>query len=182
MSAARILLAAGATMLVLGAGGAHAANRRMFSYDPANEATRNLAGGLTFEFDQHLFSTHLLRIRATEGQATAELKGADEGRLGHGGLDAAAGGKPAERDLYEILPKEEGAVMIQALCPGAAQAWLAVDRLRANQDLRVLVISRAKDAPAKLCQTLDFTYHGEWRLPPGQSIDPRTVHQPHFPY
>src|ERR1700722_2153798 len=90
------VVGAAVALLLLQAGGVQAANRRMFSYDPANEATRNLAGGLTFEFDQHLFSTHLLRIRATEGQATAELKGADEGRLGHGGLEPAGGWNTAE--------------------------------------------------------------------------------------
>jgi hypothetical protein len=176
------VVGAAVVLLLLQAGGAQAATRRMFSYDPANEATRNLAGGLTFEFDQHLFSTHVLRIRATEGQATAELKSVDQARLGHGGLDGVVEGKPAERDLYEILPKEEGGAMMAALCPGAQQVWLAVDRLRANRDMRVLVISRAKDAPARLCQTLDFTFRGEWRLPPGPGIDPRTVHQPTFPY
>ncbi len=161
---------------------AHAENRRIFSYDPANPATRAAAGAITFEFDQHLFSTHVLRIRATEGQATAELKGVGEDRLGRGGLNAAAAGKPEGRDIYEIEPREDGAAMIQALCPGAQTAWLAMDRLRANQGLRVLALGRAKGGPTRLCQTLDFNFRGEWRLPPGPSIDPRTVPHPHFPY
>ena len=171
-----------AVLALAHAGLAEAENRRIFSYDPANEATRATAGPITFEFDQHILSTRVLRIRATEGQATAELKSVGEGQLGRGGLNAAAGGKPAGRDVYEILPKEEGAAMIQALCPGAQEAWLATDRLRANHDLEVLVIGRAKGAQARLCQTLEYTFHGEWRLPPGPGVDPRTVPHPHFPY
>ncbi|MHB8530633.1 MAG: hypothetical protein ACYC8V_14130 [Caulobacteraceae bacterium] len=161
---------------------AGAENRRIFSYDPADGPTRAAAGGLTFEFDQHLTSTRLLRVRATEGPATAELKRVGEGRLGPGGLNAAVGGKAAERDLYEIQPKEEGGAMIQALCPGAARAWLAADRLHANRDLTVLVVGAASGGPARLCRTLHFSFHGEWRLPPGPGVDPRTVRQPHFPY
>ncbi len=171
-----------ALVVVSVAGAARPENRRFFSYDPANDATRRAIGAVTFEFDQHLLSTHVLRIRSTEGAASAELKSAGESGLGAGGLDRATGGKPEARDLYEILAKDEGAEMIQALCPGATRAWLATERLRANRDLQVLVVGREAGAPAKLCQTLAFTYHGEWRLPPGPGVDPRTVPHPHFPY
>ncbi len=184
MSRARRVLALSAVMALAAMGSitASAAERRIFSYDPADEATRTATGGLTFEFDQHLFSTHVLRVRATEGEATADLRSVAASTLGPGGVTAAVGQDPSEHDLYEVEPADQGEAMIQALCPGAKSAWLAFERLRANRDLHVLVIARSPDKPAKLCRSLAFTYRGEWRLPPGPGIDPRTIPTPRFPY
>jgi len=161
---------------------AFAATRRFFSYDPDNAETRHVAGALTFEFDQHLLSTTVLRVRATEGEATADLKRANQSALGGGGLTALIGAAAPERDLYEVQPREEGAAMISALCPGARRAWMAFDRLKANHDMRVLVLADGPSGGARLCRTLAFAYHGEWRLPPGPPVDERRVEVPHFPY
>jgi hypothetical protein len=160
---------------------AHGATRRFFSYDPDDAETRHAAGALTFEFDQHLTSTTVLRVRATEGEATAELRRAGQTALGAGGLTSLIGPAP-QRDLYEVEPQKEGAAMIAALCPGARHAWLAFERLKVNHDTRVLVLADGPSTRPRLCRALAFSFHGEWRLPPGAPIDERRVQTPHFPY
>lgn len=167
-------------LVVATLGGAHAATR-MFSYDPANSETRRSAGALTFQFTQKLVFTTVLNVRATEGQATAVLKPADEKVLGRGGLSALIGGAP-ERDLYEVQPAEDGAALTSAFCPGAKRAWMAFGRLRPNRDLRVFVLGDdAQGVAAHLCRTFDFTFHGEWRLPPGAKFDERQLERRQFP-
>jgi hypothetical protein len=168
----------GATFLALWlafTGSANAANRRIFSYDPADTATREAAGQLTFEFNQKLFSTTVLRVRSTEESATADLKPAPQEAVGRGGVSRFVGPQAGERDLYQILPADDGPAMISAFCPGARRAWMAFGRLRANQDLRVYVIGDYPGGGAKLCRSLRFTYHGEWRLPPGPLMNPDTL-------
>ena len=179
---AKVLALAVAVATATGAPPAWAAQRRFFSFDPADAATRAAAGALTFEFDQHLFSTHVIAIRATEGEATADLQHVGEGNLGPGGLDRAAGGHTDNRDLYRIKPDKDGGAMVSALCPGANEGWVALPRIRADRDLVMLVISRSAGAPAHLCHRFAFTFHGEWRLPPGPGVNPNSVLQPHFPY
>ncbi len=160
----------------------HAAALRIFSYDPADSETRHIAGGVTLEFKQHLTSTTVLRVLATEGQASADLKPAGARALGRGGLTALAGVAP-ERDLYEVQSTGEGPAMVAAFCPGATRAWMAFDRLRANRDLRVLVLGAASGSAAvHPCRTLNFSFHGEWRLPPGASFDERQLERPRFPH
>jgi hypothetical protein len=171
-----------ALLLLAAATPAAGATRRIFSYDPANEATRTSAGALTFEFNQKLMSTRLLRIRATEGPATAELKPAPPEVLGRGGLSPLIGPTAIERDLYEIEPAEDGAAMISAFCPGARRAWLAFGRLKASQNLTIHVLGADAPGRARLCRTLQFAFHGEWRLPPGPAKDPDRLPEPHFPY
>ena len=181
MRARSLAASASAALLLTAAGSAHAA-LRMFSYDPANAETRHSAGALTFQFTQKLVFTKVLNVRATEGQATAELKPADEKALGRGGLSALVGSAP-ERDLYEVQPTKDGAALVSAFCPGASRGWMAFGRLRLNRDLRVLVFGGpGAGAPARLCRTLDFTFRGEWRLPPGAKFDERQLERRQFPH
>ena len=156
---------------------------RTFSYDAANDQTRRTAGGLTFDFTQRLVFTRVLRVRATEGRATAELRPASESALGHGGLVAIVGPDARERDLYEIDPRSEGADMIRAFCPGSSRGWLAFGRVAEYRDLRVRVLGDdPKGGPAHVCETLDFSWRGEWKLPGGQPPRPRDMLEPGFPY
>ena len=117
-----------AAVATLGAGPA-AAGVRIFSYDAANDATRQVAGDLTFKFDQRLVFTTVQNIQSTQGQASADLKPADEHLLGPGGLTRLIGPNAQERDLYEVEPKADGAELIRAFCPGSHRAWLAFGRL-----------------------------------------------------
>jgi hypothetical protein len=169
-------------LLVLGVGQANAAVR-MFAYDPANDETRHVAGPLTFEFRQRLVFTTLLRIRATEAKATADVTPADEGVLGKGGLSGLIGPLAPERDFFAVSDSEEGAAMISAFCPGSKKAWVALGRLKANRNLRVHVIGDGpQPGQVHVCHTLDFYYHGEWKTEVPYEVDPREVKKPHFPY
>ena len=71
---------------------------------------------------------------------------------------------------------------ISALCPQSHHAWMAFGHIRANHDLRIYVLG---DGPvsgsARLCKTLDYTYHGEWSAPSGPPINPGIVQPPQFP-
>jgi hypothetical protein len=170
-----------AVALTLAAGIADA-RIRMFSYDPADAETKAAAGPLTFAFNQGLLKVRLLSVHATEAQATADLRPAGEKVLGPGGLDALIGKDANERDLYQVLPAEEGAALIAAFCPGAAHAWMAFSRPRLFQDLRIYVIGDGGAAkPTHICRRLDFSFHGEWKLPPTGKFDERELPQDQFP-
>lgn len=156
---------------------------RIFSYDPANDLTRKVAGDLTFEFNQRLIFTTILRIQSTEGQASADLKPADEGVLGHGGLTRLIGSHAQERDLYAVKAEGQGSDLIHAFCPGSTRAWLAFSRLSETRPLRVQVIGDdPKGGAARLCETLDFTYHGEWTTNSGPGVPQSQLLAPRFPY
>jgi hypothetical protein len=165
----------------MAAAGAAGAAIHIYSYDPADVATRTAAGGLTFTFDKGLFHLTMLNVRSTEAEATAYLRRADARALGAGGLVRVAGSPPAERDLYEVEPGAEGKALIGAFCPGAARAWMAFGPVHLDQDLTVLVMGAPAGQPAKLCRTLNFTFHGEWTPPPGRPIDPRELERRRFP-
>jgi hypothetical protein len=155
---------------------------RMFSYDPADAETKAAAGPLTFAFNQGLLKVRLLSIHATEAQASADLRPASEAALGPGGLNGLIGKDAAERDLYQVLPAEEGAALIAAFCPGATRAWMAFSRPRLFRDLRIYVIGDG--GPRNLthvCRRLDFSFHGEWKLPSTGKFDERELPQDQFP-
>jgi hypothetical protein len=161
---------------------ARADSLHLYSYDPADAATVRAAGPLTFAFRKGLLHTTLLNLRSTVAPATAYLRPADERALGRGGLARALGGQPAERNLYEVEPDEQGAALISAFCPGAKRAWMAFGPLRLNRDLNIQVVGASTaSGEAKLCRTLRFSFRGEWRLPPGRQIDPRDLEHGRYP-
>ena len=168
-----------AALCALAAAGPAAAAVRIFSYDPANDSTRSVAGDLTFEFSQRLIFTTVLNIHSTEGQASADLKPADEHALGPGGLTRLIGSNAQERDLYEVESNAEGAELIRAFCPGSHRAWLAFGRLVEARPLRVQVIGDSPSGgPARLCHTFQFAFRGEWKLPGGPGVQPRELLTP----
>jgi hypothetical protein len=177
----RIAIVAALAVASATAGNA-AAGVRIFSYDSANDVTRRVAGDLTFQFNQRLVFTTVLNIRSTVGQASADLKPADEHVLGGGGLTRLIGASAQERDLYEVKAEGEGVDLIHAFCPGSSRAWLAFGRLVEAKPLRIQVIGDAPGGGAKLCHTLDFNYRGEWKLPSGQPVKPSDLKEPRFPY
>ncbi len=94
-------VAAAAAMLALAS--TAGATIRQFSYDPADADTRLAAGGVTFMVNQTLLGgVRVLKMRATEAKATAELERVDQGVLGQGGLARAVGRAAPEHTLYRI--------------------------------------------------------------------------------
>ena len=180
---ALLLALAMAIGLVGQTGSAAAAPLRMFAYDAADAATRRASGALTFEFRQHWITTQVTRVNATYGQASASLREAQDRDLG-APLGAIIGETARERDLYEVMPDGEGAAMVRAFCPGATRAWLAMGRLRANLPLRVHVLgSTTTGGAARVCTTLNFDFHGEWRGPrPRDSVPQNAIRSPRFPF
>jgi hypothetical protein len=175
-------LAGLASVLVLATGPARADNIHLYAYDPADSVTRQAAGPLTFTFKKGLLHNTLLNVMSTEAEATAVVRRVDDNALGHGGLAKMAGITTQERDLYEVESIEEGPAMISAFCPGSARAWMAIGPLRLNRDLTVLVIGQPeKGGGARLCKTLQFSFHGEWLGPPERAIDPRSLEPRRFP-
>jgi hypothetical protein len=166
----------------LAAGPAAAANR-FFSYDPANPETRKLAGDLTFEFRKKLVWNVVVSVRSTEGEAMADLRPVSgDGALG-ASLARIVGPSLREHDLYEVTPTAQGAELTHAFCPGSNRAWMAFGKLAEGEPLRVRVLGDTPGGgPAHLCQTFDFTYHGEWALPHGAPPPERDLLVPHFPY
>lgn len=164
---------------ILALAGPASAAVRIFSYDPVDDATRRVAGDLTFRFKQRLIFVTVLNIISTEGRAQADLKPADDHVLGHGGLSRLIGANAPERDLYEVEPSDQGAEMIHAFCPGSARAWLAFSHMAEAKPLRVQVIGdNPAGGPARLCHTLDFNFRGEWKLPPGPGVPFHDLTQP----
>ncbi|MEO8812669.1 MAG: hypothetical protein ABI376_07140 [Caulobacteraceae bacterium] len=174
MSGARFAVALLA--LCLATAGAAQARLRIFSYDPADAETRHAAGNLTFEFDQGLTSTTVRRILATDAEASAELTRASAGALGD--LAGAASG----RDLYAVAAADQGSALIDAFCPGATRAWMAFGKVKYNRDLRILVLGDGgAGGKPRLCRTLGFTFHGEWRVPSNGHIDPHDLERRRLP-
>ena len=146
---------------------------RLYSYDPANAETKAAAGPLTFEFRQGLLRTTMVAVHATEAQATADLKSANERDIGPAGLTPLIGAGAPERDLYEVKPDQDGAALIAAFCPGATRAWMAFGKPRLYRDLRVYVLGPSDGGgPVRLCRTFDFSFHGAWRAPAGRGVTP----------
>jgi hypothetical protein len=168
-----------ASLAVAGPAGA---GIRQFSYDPANSATFAASGPLTVVVDWHMFSSRVLKIRSTEAQATADLKPADPGVLGRGGLRRLTGPDSDERNFYQVLASDEGGELTAALCPGSKRAWLAIGRVKPNLDLHMEVVGDdPAGGPPRACRALDFHYHGEWRVPAGALPRPAPMGPPGFP-
>lgn len=168
LSSSKARLGGAAALLLCAAGPAMAGEDRIFSYDPVNEAARTLAsGGLTFVFRKSTFGgTRVLKILSTQEKGTAELKPASENELGPGGIDGLVGRKVDEHALYEIAHEGQGEPLIRAACPGSDRAWLAFGSLRSDRELVIHAIGRnAQSGKVHLCATLEFSWHGEWKLP-----------------
>src|SRR4029077_11882913 len=97
------------------------------SYDPADADTRLAAGGGAFMVNQSLLGGgRVLKMRATEAKAPADLERADSGVFGQGGLGRALGRAAPEHELYRIRSSAEGPAFVAALCPGSKRAWIAL--------------------------------------------------------
>lgn len=146
---------------------AWAAQKRMVTYDSASPAARRLTGaGLTFVFTRRFMRTRILAVRATAVPVGILPRPSDDGQVNRK-LDALMGEDAGRGALYSIDPAaQEGRVMIQAFCPGSSRGWLSIGPIAPHRDLRVHAFG---DDPAtgepRLCATMDFAFHGEWRMP-----------------
>lgn len=163
---ALLWIIAGLTALVLA--GSAVASPLMYSYDSMTPITETMTeSGVTLILDKSLLHTRVLRLVETLNVGSADLKPASEGELGRGGLGALVGPELHEHDLYEILKKDDGRALSNALCPGSDKAWLAFGPIKQDRELKVRALGReAKTGKAWLCLTLDYAFHGVWAMPP----------------
>jgi len=164
----RFSVALTALVAPLAFAGPAAAAKHIYSYDSANPLTRRMTeNGVTFVFDKMLMSQRVLRLIETHDVGQADLKPAAERELGEGGLSGLIGRQARERDLYEIVQKGDGIALVRALCRGSDRAWLAFGRLKVGEDLRIQALGHdPASGKTRLCMTLDYSFHGEWALPP----------------
>ena len=165
-----LLLAAAALLVALPT--AASAGRMIYSYDSATPLTEKMTeNGLTFVFDKNLISTRVLKLVETQDVGEADVKPASEHDLG-GSLTKLAGETASSHDLYEIVQKGDGKALVKALCPGAVRGFLAIGALKPDRDLKIFAFGRDAAGAARLCVTLDYSFHGAWALPPAELPQP----------
>jgi hypothetical protein len=178
----RLLTAAALSLLATAP--AHAAAKRMVSYDSISLEARKLTGaGLTFVFTKPMLRpARILAVHATAVPVGVVLKPSGEGQTNRK-LDALVGAEARNGTLYQIDPAEkQGAVMVQAFCPGSKEGWLSISSLAHSLPLRVHAFG---DDPAtgepRLCASMDFAFRGEWRMPRENVADPtKEVFAPNY--
>jgi hypothetical protein len=142
------------------------ADQRIYSYVPADEATRKrIDSGLTFVFDRGVMGMRVKEILATEANAQAAVDPASERELGARLGDVLPAGA-GERELYLIKAVDQGPAMVRAFCPGSTKGWLVFGPLRARESVRIHALGDDPAGGARHCATLTFAFRGEWRLPP----------------
>lgn len=172
MKSTHVLSAVALALLV--AAPAHAAERRLVSYDSISPDARKLTGaGLTFVFTKRMLRTRVLAVHATAVPVGVVVKPSGDGATNRK-LDALMGEEARSGTLYQIDPAEQqGAVMVQAFCPGSKSGWLAIGAISHAQPLKVHAFG---DDPAtgepRLCAEMEFAYRGEWRMPRENTADP----------
>ena len=168
------------TLAMTLAAGAARAELRQFSYDPADDATQVAAGPVTLVISQSMMGSHVVKMSSTVAKATADLRRDDIGALGPGGWRLTSEG--VERDLYRILPADEGAGLTSALCPGSKRAWLALTPVKFGRNVRAVVVGdNPSGGGVRRCRVLAFEFHGEWRLPAGTPPPTEDNAPPSFP-
>lgn len=155
-----------ATALTAVAAPAHAADKRMVSYDSeAGDAKRLTGAGLTFVFTRQFFRTKILAVRATAVPVGVVPKPSTDGAVNKQ-LDALMGPDSGRGDLYEIdADKAEGKVMIKAFCPGASKGWLSIGSVIARKPLTVYAFGDDGAGGIRKCATMNFSWRGEWQMP-----------------
>ena len=144
------------------------AAERMISFEPASPDAKRLTGaGITVRFTDRLLGQRVDSLLATAIPARANLKPAAVKDLG--GLTVARPGV-----LYAVDEKSaQGAVYVRAFCPGSKRVWLAIGPVgRAPLTIQALGDDPKGGRTARLCATMEFSFKGEWSLPPRTPPDP----------
>jgi len=178
------LIAISTVSLTLIAAPAWAATEKIYSYNPADEATRaKVDQGLTFVFDKGLMSMRIKAVMATQANAEAEVEPVEERALGVK-LETLLPAGAIERGIYEVQPVKQGASMVRSLCGATTtKGWLVFGALRPRQGA---VVHALGDDPAtgkaRYCGTLNFEFRGEWRLPPNVRAATPLGSRPNWPF
>jgi hypothetical protein len=149
-------------LISLAAAGAAQAGTRIYSFDPADAATRQRVDkGLTFIFDRGMVGMRVKEVLATEARARAKVEPVGERGLGVK-LDQILPRGANAWELYEIVGEDQGPAMIRAFCPGSTKGWLVFSAIRPRRELTVHALGDDGAGKARLCATLKLSYRGEW--------------------
>lgn len=150
---------------------AASAKRLIYSYDSISPITEQMTeNGLTFVFDKGIMATRVLKIIETQDVGEAGVRISSDHDLGVS-LYSLLGDQARGHDLYEIEPADNGAALVQALCPGAEHGFLAIGPLKPGRDLTIYALGRLQNR-SWLCVTLDYGFHGAWSLPVSLPLQP----------
>lgn len=138
------------------------ADTRYLAFDASDRITTALTRGITLEVERGLFgAVSVRRIISTSarGSATISRGGPDQARRV---LPQGAG----ETVVYSIATEGDGRGLARALCPGAEATFLVLGRVQAGRPIVMQAAGRWPDGQFRHCVTLNYTYRGEWTLPP----------------
>lgn len=163
MKIAAVAVLSGLT--VLSAAAPASAETRFLAYDAADRVTQALTRGVTLEVRRGLLGgVSVRRIISTSARGSA--------RIDYGGPDNVRRALPEganEATVYTIPAEGDGRGLSRALCPGSDQAYLVLGRVRPGRPLTVHAVGRWADGAVRHCVKLDYTYRGEWALPPAST-------------
>jgi hypothetical protein len=139
-----------------------AADTRYLAFDASDRVTTALTRGVTLEVRRGMFgavSVHQIISTTARGSAAIRRGGPDEARrvLPEGS---------AENAVYSIVQEGDGRGLARALCPGADETFLVLGRVRAGRPMVMQASGRWPDGRFRHCVTLNYSYRGEWSLPP----------------
>jgi hypothetical protein len=154
-----------ALLLALPAGPA-AAETRYLAYDAADRVTQALTRGVTLEVERSLLgSISVRRLFSTSQRGSAGLR-----RGGPDGARAVRAADAAAATVYGLAPGVDGRGLGRALCPGADETWLVIQRVRMARPLTVDAVGRWSDGTLRPCVRLSYLWRGEWAAPPAGPV------------
>jgi hypothetical protein len=150
------------------AGGAQAKDFKFFAYDADNAAAKHRSADITLVVRKSFMSSRVIKLYRKRGK-DLDLERPDATFSLRQLASALAESEDAVLDLrlYAIDTKD-GEGFAAGACDGATRAWVAVKPVKAYQPMRIYVLKydEATKSPG-LCETLEYRWRGEWRLPPG---------------
>jgi hypothetical protein len=155
----------GTVLAVAAAGSAAAGDHRWFTYDADSPAAKHRSADITLEVEPGVLSSKVVKLYRKRGN-DLDLNRPD-GTFHVGDLDALLGREETQNLRVYAVDTQDGEGFAQGACKGADRAWVALKAVKPYQPVRIYVLrydAQAK-APA-LCETLDYRWRGEWRLPP----------------
>lgn len=147
----------------LAAGDAKAQSIRYLAFDAKDRTTQGLTRGVTLEVERGMFGAVAVRnlfSSSSRGSASFKAGGPNEVR-------SALPDGARETRLYEIVQEGDGRGLARALCPGSAQAWLVVGRVKVARPLTLQAVGLWPDGKYRHCVQLNYDYRGEWAVPQG---------------
>lgn len=154
--------------MILGAAAASpaAAGTRFFAYTAADQPTRYRTGDVTLELRTPDFFFGPTRVASLWRRRGSDLPlGESSGVFSEAAVATAVGGSARGLVVYSV-DEEAGRGFAQGSCVGAPRAWIAVAEPRAYQPLVVHVLRQGSSGAPELCETLNYAWQAEWRMPP----------------